>query len=359
MREKQRYEDGMRFFCLFLVILFIAVGNMMIKRSLLLARAETGTKDVLEEKYGIPTRVDYSDSNNWLSCPKYPQKDVDIFFAYPTAWGGAEGEILCSIDNEIMRNTAVEHLETKASAFEPVGNIYMPFYRQLDAGFILRKDPDIELAYIRTVPGTDMEDAFDYYMEHYNNGRPYILAGHSQGSMVLRELLVDYMPKHPKSYERMIAAYLIGFSITEEDLEKYPHLKYAEGPDDTGVIISYNTEAPRVDGKNTTLLDRAVTINPITWTRTDEWAPAALSKGSRMKVDGEYQDFAHFADARVNLKRGTVICSNIDRDEYFSHKPDIFPRGVYHYWDFDLYYYDLRENAKDRAEHWLNTHKNN
>ena len=84
----------------------------------------------------------------------------------------------------------------------------------------------------------------DYYFENYNNGKPFILAGHSQGSQILTMILSDYMKEHPEHYKNMIAAYVIGYSVTDKYLAANPHLKFAEGADDTGVIISYNTEGP-------------------------------------------------------------------------------------------------------------------
>ena len=96
--------------------------------------------------------------------------------------------------------------------------------------------------------------AFDYYIKNYNNGRPFILASHSQGSNVMIFLLAEYMKEHPEVYKKMIAAYVIGYSVTDDYLAKNPHLKFAEGADDTGVIISYNTEAPSIPGKNPVVL---------------------------------------------------------------------------------------------------------
>ena len=55
-------------------------------------------------------------------------------------------------------------------------------------------------------------------------------------------VLSEYMKAHPEYLERMVAAYVVGYSITEDFLKANPHLKFAEGADDTGVIISYNTE---------------------------------------------------------------------------------------------------------------------
>ena len=47
-----------------------------------------------------------------------------------------------------------------------------------------------------------------------------------------------------------------------------PHLKFATGESDTGVIISWNTEGPRnVEGNasNVVLLPNAISINPLNW----------------------------------------------------------------------------------------------
>ncbi|MBU9735957.1 DUF3089 domain-containing protein [Diplocloster agilis] len=317
-------------------------------------KKETATKS-LASNGDLMVRTDYSDKNNWLSLPLYQDKQVDIFYVYPTAWGMPEGStsVVSTIDNEKMRRTAAGNFETQATAFQPVGNIFAPFYRQLDAGFILSKSPLVERAYIGVTPYADIEDSFDYYIKHYNHGRPFILAGHSQGSMVLKELLMVYMKEHPDVQERMVAAYLLGFSVTGEDMQRNHHLKYAEGPDDTGVIISFNTEAPDLTVENKTVLKGALTINPITWTRSETPAGAYLSKGSRIRDGEDYTDIFQFADATVNQERGTVMCSTVRPQDFKSGSSDLFPLGVYHAYDYQFYYYDIRENARNRVEHYF------
>jgi hypothetical protein len=80
------------------------------------------------------------------------------------------------------------------------------------------------------------------------------------------------MKEHPEVYERMIAAYVIGYSITEDYLTQNPHLKFATGPDDIGVIISYNTEAPDVAaGVNPVVWPGALVINPIHGRERKRW----------------------------------------------------------------------------------------
>ena len=92
-----------------------------------------------------------------------------------------------------------------------------------------------------SVPKTDVFAALDYYFEHLNGGRPFILAGHSQGSIMQSFVLAEYMKAHPEYLKRMIAAYVIGFSITEDYLKANPHLKFAEGADDTAIVVSEET----------------------------------------------------------------------------------------------------------------------
>ena len=71
------------------------------------------------------------------------------------------------------------------------------------------------------------------------------MAEHSQGSMMLKITLQDYFKEHVDYLERMVAVYILGFSITTDDLANNPALKFAKGRDDTGVIVSWNTEGKK------------------------------------------------------------------------------------------------------------------
>jgi hypothetical protein len=86
----------------------------------------------------IPT--DYSDVNNWLALPKKEElkQKVDVFFIYPTAWRANGGYPICDINNKEMKAGANYYLKFRASAFETSGNIFAPYYRQLDASFVIK-----------------------------------------------------------------------------------------------------------------------------------------------------------------------------------------------------------------------------
>ncbi|MCO7123380.1 DUF3089 domain-containing protein [Ihubacter massiliensis] len=302
------------------------------------------------------TASDYSQNDNWMMLPKESDKPVDVFYLYPTAWGmeDEEDNPICTIDYEPMRKRAQAIAAGQATAFETVGNIYAPYYRQIDAAYLLSKPISEQPQYTDGVPGTDALAAFDYYMKHYNKGRPFILAGHSQGSVMTKLILFQYLKEHPQAARRMVAAYVIGYSVTEEELKENPHVKFAESANDTGVIVSYNTEAPKVDGKNNTVLDGSVAINPISWTRSGRTAPKEDNLGAYMpQEDGSYKKVAALVDAAVDLDRGTVICTTVDPKEYANPNKAFFPLGVYHSKDYAFYYYNLRENAENRTAKFL------
>ena len=303
-----------------------------------------------------PQTTDYSKSQHWLSLPSSAEKEVDVFYLYPTVFQKVDKNEsnICNIDNPSMLKYSKLARAFQVSAFETVGNIYAPYYRQADAAYTLSLPLAEQEKVIGGIPTSDAVAAFDYYIKNYNEGRPFILAGHSQGSNVLLYLLSDYMKKNPEVYSRMIAAYVIGYSITPEYLAKNPHLKFAQGPNDTGVIISYNTEATKIEGRNPVLLPGALAINPISWSRGEEVATAGESLGSiEMDATGKIATLTNYADAQVNLDRGVVICSTTDVDK-LSPGNQVFPRGVYHHYDYLFYYYNIRENAANRTKTFLN-----
>ncbi len=299
--------------------------------------------------------TDYTRSEHWLAVPDKPDKTVDVFYLYPTVYQKTSpGEPnICDIDNPVMLKYSKLAFALQASAFESVGNIYSPYYRQAEAAYTLSLPLPEQGKVVGGIPAADALAAFDYYIKNYNHGRPFILAGHSQGSNVLLYLLADYMKQNPEVYNRMIAAYVIGYSITPEYLSNNPHLKFAQNATDTRVIISYNTEAPIVAGRNPVVLPGALAINPISWTRGEATASAAENLGSiEMNTDGKMVPLKNYADARVDIARGVVICSTVDVNKLSSGNK-VFPKGVYHHYDYLFYYYNLRENAAARTNSFL------
>lgn len=336
------------------------VCNLMSQKKILLLLIAILTSCILIGCMDKNEATDYSKARHWLALPTSTDKEVDVFYLYPTAWHKTNKDEpnICAIDNPSMLRGAKGAYERQATAFETVGNIYAPYYRQVNAKYYLSLSMKEREKLISQGPKEDVFAAFDYYIKHYNKGRPFILASHSQGSILMLQLLSKYMKENPDVYSRMIAAYVIGYSVTDDYLRENPHLKFAEGPDDIGVIISYNTEAPTIGGPNPVVLPGARVINPITWTTDETLATAQAGLGSKLpNKEIKFVPVGKYADARIDKSKGVLICSTADVEKLAPGNL-IFPKGAYHSFDYPFYYYNIRENAANRARIYLESHKN-
>lgn len=295
--------------------------------------------------------VDYSDKNNWMRQPDVT-KDVDTVYIYPTEYidDSEDAPMFADINEKSMREPAQYTYLMQGTAYEDSTNVFVPFYRQINMAFASKlSGKDLDAAF-SGVPKTDVFAALDYYFKNLNGGRPFILAGHSQGSMMQSFVLAEYMKAHSEYLNRMVAAYVIGYSITENYLKANPHLKFAEKADDTGVIISWNTEgAANVDKKNIVVLPGAISINPLNWKRDETYASAAENLGGYIynEKSGKLEIVPNAADAQVNLKRGVVITTTktVAPVSYTT----IFGPDSYHESDYSLYYNNIKDNVAKRV----------
>ena len=179
--------------------------------------------------------TDFHQRAHWLFLPKKASRKVDVFYVYPSEYvrSSPSEPIIAPIDDPGMIKGAKVQFQQQATAFRGVGNVYAPCYRQADAVYALSLTPAQRDKLIGGVPATDGIAAFDYFIKHFNRGRPFILASHSQGSQVMEFILSRYMRAHRAVYRRMIAAYVIGYSVTPKYLSQNPFLKFARGASDT------------------------------------------------------------------------------------------------------------------------------
>ena len=262
----------------------------------------------------------------------------------------------------MYRDAVQVHFNEAPQAFIDLTNLYEPYYRQSNLCAVGALDQYEFMEYQMQEQRTDVYAALDYYFENYNDGRPFILAGHSQGSMMLKIALRDYFQEHTDYLERMVAAYVIGYAITTDDLEFNPALKFAEGPDDTGVIVSWNTEGPENKHEdNICVWENAISINPLNWKRDETYAPVSENKGDRLPVvkEGEFLPSEYEprspgrADARVDVERGVVVCTTLP-DRYVQPimpgPENLFGPASLHIADYTAYWDNLRENIQTRAK---------
>lgn len=307
--------------------------------------------------------TDYSQSGHWLNVPVNNDQPVDVFYLYPTSWTPQAGDgMICDIDNQSMVAGSNFVFSWQSHAYSPYANVYAPYYRQADAMSLLPLGYDEQDAIMAGAPKADVLAAFDYYIKNFNDGRPFILAGHSQGSNMHLFVLAEYMRANPEVYERMVAAYLIGYSVTDEYLGDNPHLRFAQGENDLGVIVSWNTEAPGLTDRNPVVRPGALVINPLTWGTDEALAPIALNLGSLLLdsnnqpilgADGAPIIGPALADARIDKERGVIVCSTVDKKQYSINMGNVFPEGVFHGMDYPFYFANLQANVLQRSATYL------
>ena len=303
--------------------------------------------------------IDYEKLENWVSLPAVT-KSVDVFYVYPTIYHG-ENPLNMDISDPELRAFANGLLTAQAGVYSPHANLFAPFYRQQSTatqsmeannggrdGFA---DPIFRVGYL------DVESAFDYYLEHLNNGRPFILAGHSQGTMVVIELLRNRF-NNPHVQKQLIAAYAIGYSVTKADLDNYPWMHLAQGETDTGVIITYNSQGPNA-GPSPVLLTGALAINPLNW-KTDA-TPAYRDSNIKAvffnDAKGEViEEISNFAGAYIDIETGALIVTDmqpVQSDEIDLQNLGRWSDEVYHQYDYAFFYENLKGNVGKRINAYL------
>lgn len=169
-------------------------------------------------------------------------------------------------------------------------------------------------------------------------------------------LLSRYFKEHQDYYKRMVAAYPIGYSVTKGYLADNPHLKFAAGESDTGVIISWNTEGPKnveTNARNVVVLPDTMSINPLNWKLDETYAPASENLGSYMlnPETGKYEITDVGADAQINISRGVVVTNAKVMpmpEEAEKIVTEFFGPDGRHDDDYSYYYYNIKENVAKR-----------
>lgn len=297
--------------------------------------------------------VDYSNPNNWLAIPTKNEYSTDVFYVYPTVCMKGDADNICKYENLQMQNSAKQVFKLQAEAFSTVANIYAPFYSQYNFNAFSYSDyNEIQKRLAQNTKGiSDIYNALDFYFKKYNQNRPFILVSHSQGSGIMLIVLSDYMKQHPEYYKNMVAAYVIGYPVTKEYMSQNLHLKFAKKSNDTGVIISYDVEAPNKSGIDIFKTKNKLVINPINWSRSERIAKASQNLGSLNEHTLQVTT-PGIADAKINKKSGMIICSTVDSEKYEIKLPALFGKGSFHGQDFQFYFLNLRQNAKERIDNF-------
>ena len=113
---------------------------------------------------------------------------ADVFFIHPTTYlDNATWNARFDEDGFTGRQLEDAVVRYQVSTFNGCCRIFAPRYRQATLSVFVNPSDDsnkaLDLAY------SDVVRAFDRFIEKENNGRPFILASHSQGSLHATRLL--------------------------------------------------------------------------------------------------------------------------------------------------------------------------
>lgn len=294
----------------------------------------------------------YAQTENWAYLETDKSADVDVFFICPTVYGGGEDSCNMPLDDKDAKSDFLGATNMEKGIYDEDARFFAPYYRQV--GLNVYELPAEEQETYLSIAYKDVKDAFIYYLEHYNDGRPIILAGFSQGADMSIRLLKDCFADEEVN-DLLVACYAIGWRITEEELAEYPHLRFASGEDDTGVIVSFNSEAEAVT--NSLMIPagtRTLAINPLNW-KTD--GTPAGKKENQGACFTDYSgkiitELPQLTGAYIDAQRGALKVTDVTPEEYPAGL-SIFAEGVYHLYDYQFFYRNLQENVGVRLEAYL------
>ncbi len=309
------------------------------------------------------TTPDYSDLYYWAAHPwKKDNSDrmptvgnnsridstVDVFFLHPTSY---TRDLRNSSSNADLRDSDVNKQTDKimlmqASVFNNSARIFAPRYRQahLKAYFAPQSQASqkaFDLAY------QDLKIAFQYYLDHWNNGRPIIIASHSQGAMHAIRLVKEFFDGKPLQ-KQLVCAYIVGWQIKKDDFTNIP---VCNSPDATGCYAGWRSyQQGETDFVVNFENGNSVCVNPVSWTAAYEPVSKEMHKGAYAFDSIKY--CMHCIGTQIDSVH-KVLWVKLPEDaaKKFSKLKNL------HVGDYNLFYFDIRENAAERIRAYMNRSK--
>ena len=287
----------------------------------------------------------YADAERWAYFAVGEDKDADIFIIAPTVDKYDEFNMTLDDNNKFR---LVRALNMQKGIYEDGFRMYAPYYAQ--ASFKAIEQAEEEFMHYMDIGYQEVSEAFRYYLEHENQGRPIVLFGYSQGAYDVYRLLQEYFGDEAL-YGQLVAAYAIGWGCTFEEAEQYPQIVPAQGESDIGCVVSYEAETPALeDSIITPRGERHFAINPLNWRTDDTPADKSLNKGSVfMSNDLTATELENLCGAYIDLTRGALKVTDVDPAEY-SLRPAAMPEGSFHAYDLSFFWNNLKENMLTRLE---------
>lgn len=300
---------------------------------------------------GKGTAPDYANLDYWAAHPHkkdpsdsvpaplqkayQPDSTVDVFFIHPTTFTDPDDARMNPAINDARLNAKTDYsaILYQASVFNQQ-RVFAPRYRQAHLRAYFMQDTTAALQAFDTAYA-DVKAAFKYYLDHYNNHRPIIIASHSQGSTHAIRLLKEFFDGQPLA-NRLVVAYIPGMNIPPN---AFAHLLPCASEVQTGCFCGWRTYR---QGHEPVMADRykySYVVNPLTWTTTAGYTPASENKGAVLRNFNDVR--AHVTGAEVHegilwVKRPRFPGSFLYRTRN------------YHVGDINLFYMSIRSNIQKR-----------
>lgn len=284
----------------------------------------------------IPAQPDYADSIQWYIRDR--GSEADLFYVISTETGdhmmGADTCHFADTRDPYLRGRMKHEMHAVDSFYSGRLNYYSPYYRQVSMQSWATES--VAMARI-PLAMSDCIRSWDYYITNMNKGRPFILAGFSQGA----HAVVEILKRMPDSIAaRMVAAYPIGYKVTREDTAACHHLRPATGATDTGVTINFNSVKSPECEISVVSAGNIFCINPVNW-RTDTLSTPFILYG-RKKNDT--------LSVRLDSESRLLLIEGYQNDKPMS---VIGKPGNYHHMELKFYYPYIRQNMADRVAAFL------
>jgi len=316
--------------------------------------------------YRPPEPPNYGRANAWALLPPDLERPApngppaDVFFVHPTTYDGGR-----HWNAPLRQRTAMRFLErvalpNYAGPFARVGRVFAPRYRQanLYAHTTLRDDARDARAFAYE----DVRDAFRYWREHYDRGRPLIIAGAEQGGFLVERLLREEVAPDPGLRGRLVAAYLIDTVVPRDRYLPDAAFPACSRPHQAGCVVAWAEEPelspdPRRlarariwEGTRLAPLGRreALCVNPVLGAETEVVAPTRQNRGAANATGLEWGVRPAFLPRQVSVRcaDGLLRVSNprsasLRRAGSWSDRKKVKP--------FNLFYADIEADAEARA----------
>ena len=186
------------------------------------------------------TAVTASGTTSVVKASVAPNPHFDCFYVYPTV----SRELTTNADLRVQK-TEIAAAVTQASRFSQVCRVYAPIYQQVtDAGLAQYPNLDVPASYDDTAYNSVLA-GFKEYLSRYNDGRPIVLIGHSQGAAVLITLLQHMVDNNASLRNRLVLAVILGGDVEVRtgalDGGSFSHIPVCTRSGEAGCVLAYSS----------------------------------------------------------------------------------------------------------------------